>query len=101
MKVSLLYFDGCPNWTVAYERLAAALVRSERSDVIIELVRIESEEQAIEADFAGSPTLLIDGDDPFPGDAPRTGLSCRLYATPHGLDGSPTVEQLISSLTRG
>ena len=25
MKVELLYFDGCPNWTVADERLARAL----------------------------------------------------------------------------
>ena len=44
--------------------------------------------------FRGSPTLLIDGVDPFADlDAP-IGLSCRLYKTEHGYSGAPTLDQL-------
>jgi hypothetical protein len=43
----------------------------------------------------GSPTLLVDGADPFaaPGGGPA--VACRLYRGEDGrLDGSPTVEAL-------
>ena len=30
-------------------------------------------------DFDGSPTILIDGNDPFPGPSGPVGLSCRSY----------------------
>jgi hypothetical protein len=42
----------------------------------------------------GSPSLLIEGRDPFATPAARTGLACRVYSTPDGLAGSPTVAQL-------
>ena len=45
--------------------------------------------------FGGSPTILFDGADPFAGErATDVGLSCRLYRTPTGIDGAPSVEQL-------
>ena len=48
--------------------------------------------------FAGSPTILIGGRDPFsrPGTAPA--LACRFYSTPEGLAVSPTVDQLVRAL---
>ena len=43
--------------------------------------------------FSGSPTVLVDGEDPFL--ASRVdGLSCRLYATPEGPRNSPTEAML-------
>ena len=45
----------------------------------IEVREVESEGQAREEDFVGSPTILIDGSDMQPpGDEPR-GLTCRVY----------------------
>jgi hypothetical protein len=48
--------------------------------------------------FRGSPTILLDGRDPF-ADAPSpTGSACRVYVTENGAAGSPTVEQLMKIL---
>jgi hypothetical protein len=51
------------------------------------------------ADFPGSPTILIDGRDPFAGATP-VGPVCRRYPTEHGLDFAPSLEQLVEVLTR-
>ncbi len=56
-------------------------------------------------EFSGSPTLLFDGEDPFPSGASaeaneRQALSCRIYATPQGLANAPTVEMLREALRR-
>lgn len=94
--VTLLYFDGCPNWQVADERLR---VLSHERDLTLEHRLVETPEDADKAGFRGSPTILVDGTDPFArGDEP-TGLACRVYQTEDGPQGSPTLEQLRAALT--
>lgn len=100
MKVQLLYFDDCPSWQVADRRLREAL-DAVGADVEVERVLVETPEEAVARDFHGSPSVLIDGADPFARDGAGVGLACRLYATPAGLQGSPTVEQLVEALTAG
>lgn len=93
MDITLQYFDGCPNWLLAEERLREALA-SRGADHRVSHQKIETPEQADEARFRGSPTILVDGRDPFAdADAP-VGLSCRIYQTEIGPDGSPSVAQL-------
>jgi hypothetical protein len=46
----------------------------------------------------GSPTILIDGRDAFPGAEELPAWSCRLYATEAGLRGVPTLQQLAEAL---
>ena len=93
-----MYFEGCPNW-----QTADAALREARDitgvDVAIEYRRIETEQEAQDAGFTGSPTLLVGGHDPFPAPNVPVGLSCRVFRTPGGLAGSPTVDQLVSVLT--
>lgn len=48
----------------------------------------------MEQGFKGSPTVLIDGVDPFGSGKESVGLSCRLYKTETGDAGSPTLQQL-------
>lgn len=98
MQIALRYFDGCPNWRVAQERLRAALQQSGAATVAIELERVASQEEAVRLGFRGSPTILIDGHDPFADDRAKPGLACRVYDTPAGLEGAPTVDQLTSAL---
>jgi hypothetical protein len=91
MDVTLLYFDGCPSWQTPDKRL-----RGLADELGFDLAhrKVESPEAAEDLSFRGSPTVLIDGHDPFArGDEP-VGLSCRIYQTPDGPAGSPTVEQL-------
>ncbi len=46
-----------------------------------------------------SPTVLIDGVDPFADPDAPVGLSCRVYRTAGGVEGSPTLEQLRLAVT--
>lgn len=97
MDLELLYFDGCPHWRTADRR-----VRQVAGEVGATFRRRRVTEQDVEvtAAFAGSPTILVDGRDPFPTPATSRGLSCRLYATPDGAAGSPTVDQLRAAVRR-
>ncbi len=96
-EVTLLYFDGCPHWQVTDERLRR--LADEHGGVRVAYRTVDTPEEAERVGFRGSPTVLVDGIDPFAtGDEP-TGLSCRVYVTEDGPQGSPTIEQLRSVLT--
>jgi len=97
MKVQLLYFDGCPHWTVMDERIRQALALADRSDTI-ERVLVETPDAADELQFAGSPSIRLNGRDPFPMPSGGFGLTCRVYATRAGPAGAPTVEQLLAAI---
>lgn len=93
-EVVFQYFSGCPNWKTTHERLEEAI--GDRS-MSIEMQLVESSEEAAAVGFRGSPTVLIDGVDPFADpDTPAAGtMACRVY---QGEDGSPTVDQLREAL---
>ena len=79
MEVRLVYFDGCPNWQLARDRLRQGLDRLGRADVSIGEVRVETADEAAAAGFAGSPTIVIDGRDLFPQSTVWAGgLACRV-----------------------
>jgi len=97
MKLTLLTVPDCPNAAGFEERLALALAG--RPDAVVRRREITDERQAAQAGMHGSPTLLINGVDPFaaPGQAP--GLACRLYRDAAGrTTGTPTVEALRRAL---
>jgi hypothetical protein len=98
MRVVLQYFDGCPSWRVADDRLRLALQQLEvDAEVVYEPV--ETAEDATRRDFRGSPSLLVDGRDPFADQGGPVGLSCRIYQTPEGPQGAPSVDQLVAVLS--
>jgi hypothetical protein len=97
MELTLLTVPACPNAAIFEERLAAVLAG--RPGVVVRRREVADELEAAEAGMCGSPTLLIDGVDPFgtPGQAP--GLSCRLYRDAAGQPaGAPPVEALRRAL---
>ena len=98
VEVTLRYFDGCPNWQTADSRLRQVLDDTGHSDVIVSYEKVETPEDAERLGFIGSPTVLVDGSDPFATPGAPLGLACRVYLTPEGLAGSPTVEQLTEVL---
>ena len=77
MELTLLTVAGCPHAAAFEDRLTAAL--SDHPGVVVHRREIDDEREAAEAGMHGSPTLLVNGIDPFaaPGQAPS--LSCRLY----------------------
>ncbi len=92
MEVTLLYFDGCPSWRVADERLA--VLSAERPDVVVTRRVVDTPEEAERTGFLGSPSILVEGVDVFAEPGAQVGLSCRRYPTPEGYAGAPTLEQL-------
>ncbi len=98
MKVQLLHIDECPNWEETGVRLRTALDSVGRTDDTIDYVLLQTPEEAAKYPFAGSPTVLIDGEDPFPSGGPISVLACRVYQTDNGLAGGPTTAQLIQVL---
>src|ERR671911_1096228 len=102
MKVEILYFNGCPTYETATKTLRAVLTE-EGVEAEIELVAINSDEEAQRLRFPGSPTVRVDGRDLF--HVPEHEdwrLGCRVYATPEGLRSSPSAEMLKEALkTKG
>jgi hypothetical protein len=94
MKIEILYFDGCPTYRAAEETLRGVL--AERGiEAGVELVAVNSDEEAQRLRFPGSPTIRVDDRDLFPvADRAGYALGCRMYATPEGLKGSPTAEMV-------
>ena len=99
MQVTVWYLAGCPNWRVAGQRMRQALDQLGRVQVPISFVPVETDAEAAELGFAGSPTFTIDGADLFAITAPIGALACRIYPTPAGLAGVPEVSDLVAALT--
>ena len=97
MDIALLYFDDCPNWKLADERLA--VIAAERPDLRVSRHLVETLEAAERVGFHGSPSILVDGVDVFAQPNAAVGMSCRVFHTPDGLAGAPTVEQLRAALS--
>lgn len=97
MDITLQYFDGCPNWKIAAERLAVIAV--EHPGTVVTRRLVENLEDAEAIHFRGSPSILVGGTDLFPDPAAPVGLACRIYTTPTGLAGAPTLEQLRDAIT--
>lgn len=96
MRVTLQYFDGCPNWKETEAHIET--LQSEGLDLTFDRQLIETPEAAEQQGFRGSPTVLIDGSDPFADPDAPVGLSCRVYPTAAGYAGSPSLDQLRTAL---
>ncbi|WP_025156739.1 alkylmercury lyase [Leifsonia aquatica] len=97
MELVVLHIDDCPSWAEAGRRVTAALRVLGRADVPVDVRLIATPADAAATGFAGSPTILADGVDLFPGE-PTTHLVCRVYRTPTGFAGSPTVDMIAETL---
>jgi hypothetical protein len=97
MELTLLTVPDCPNAAAFGERLAAALAG--HPDAVIRRREVTGDQEAATAGMHGSPTLLIDGVDPFAGPDQAPSLSCRLYRDEAGrAGGAPSVQALRQAL---
>ena len=99
MRITIQYFDGCPHWKLADERVQGVLRRLSRDDVKLEYQLVDSPQTADRVGFRGSPTILIDGRDPFATGSEPVGMTCRVYRTDSGAQGAPTEAQLVKLLS--
>jgi len=94
MEITLQYFDDCPNWQIAEDRVRQVLAELGRPEQEILRQRVETAQEAERVAFGGSPTILVDGADPFAYPAGPAGYACRMYDG----DAAPTVGQLRDAL---
>ena len=99
MDVELLVVPDCPNESVALSVLRSAFDRVGLAAQSVRTTVIASQDQAEERGFVGSPTILIDGVDPFGVAGQSPAFACRVYATPAGLSGVPPLGEVICALT--
>jgi hypothetical protein len=100
VELTLLYFDGCPNWRDAEQNVRAALAELGETEVVLRRQLVDTVEEAERVGFLGSPTILVNGADPFAVPGATPGLSCRVYRTETGVSGTPTVAQLSGGARR-
>jgi len=95
VKISILYFEGCPNYPPVVE-MARQAVAMHGLDAEIEEVEVAPDDVARHR-FLGSPTVQVDGVDIDPAARDRTdfAMSCRVYGT---RDGLPPREMLLGAL---
>lgn len=100
MDVDLLSVADCPNVNLVRERIAAAAAQA---GVVVDLHEREvlDDAEAIELGMRGSPTVLLAGVDiSGSADAGPASVSCRLYRSDTGVEGAPTVAELVAAFSR-
>jgi hypothetical protein len=78
VQVSFLYYEECPSYDLALERLREVMTE-EDIPAELEVIKVETEDQARQLGFVGSPTIRVDGQDIDPPSDPRYALTCRVY----------------------
>ena len=98
VDVELLVVPDCPSESGALSVLRLAFERVGLRAQSVRTTVVASWDQAQERGFVGSPTILIDGVDPFgvPGQSPA--VACRVYVTAAGMSGVPPLGDVVSAL---
>ncbi|MEU0120559.1 alkylmercury lyase family protein [Streptomyces albidoflavus] len=96
MRITVLTVAGCPNAEPAVEQVRAALAGRAAE---VALVEVLDQAQAAECGMHGSPTILLDGVDPFAPAGVAPSVSCRLYRNANGtVSGVPSQDALRQAL---
>jgi hypothetical protein len=94
MRVRFLYSEDCPSHEEAMRRLQSILAE-EHVAANVEIVRVESFEEAEKERFPGSPTIIIEGEDICPVSSPRYAPACRTYVLEDGrVSALPSVDMI-------
>lgn len=100
MDVELLVIQDCPNEEHAAVRLRDALDDVGLLSAPFRTTVINTLAEAEGRGFVGSPTILIDGRDPFAEPEAPPALACRVYSGATGAVGVPPLRELRQALKR-
>lgn len=101
IRVTYLFSRSCPSHE---EGLALLRDAASAAGVVVDVepLEITTDAEARERGFTGSPTYLLDGRDPFPGEGPAHAPAhdaCRAYARPGGRIGPlPHHDDLVAAV---
>ncbi len=99
MKIELLFVSDCPNYLETWSILEDVL-QAEGFGARIEMIRVQTEEEAQKLQFSGSPTIRIDGRDieDLGESEPQYTLGYRRYkggAGPRGLPSRALIHKAV------
>jgi len=98
MRIELLYYPECPSHARALELIRDALAL-EGIDAPIEVIRIDTQQEAEQYRFVGSPTIRIDGREVQPQPHLPYRLTCRAFLHEDGrLSPLPSLATLRAAL---
>ncbi|GJL78103.1 MAG: hypothetical protein NPINA01_10920 [Nitrospinaceae bacterium] len=101
MKIEFLYFESCANHEQALN-LLQKILKEEGIESPVDLIKVESDEMAVELKFPGSPTIRINGQDVDPPqEASGFSQQCRVYHNDGILKGVPSEEKLKKIIRQG
>lgn len=99
VNIELLVVPDCPHAAPAQNLLRQALTDVGLPGHALVICMVTDERQAAELGFTGSPTILIDGRDPFSEPGREPGLACRLYRSNSGTtSGVPSLTDMRRAL---
>jgi hypothetical protein len=101
MRIELLWWEGCPSHSETLADLKRIL-EEEEAEAEVDLIEIETDEQACAERFPGSPTIRIDGEDALPAEpGDPFSLTCRIYRRRDGrISPTPDPEDLREAVRR-
>jgi len=81
VKIEVLYFEGCPNYLPAVDRLITVLREEGLTETAFSTIEVRDELAAEALEFLGSPTIRVNGLDIETDirSSGNTGLACRRY----------------------
>ena len=100
MKIEVLSVPDCPNQAIALARITEALRAAGLTGAEISERVTTNDADAHALGMHGSPTILVDGCDPFVEAGTPPSMSCRLYRTAEGFEGAPSVAELLAAITQ-
>lgn len=99
VEIVIVHVPECPNLELARARVLEA-IEAAGVDASIHEVEVTTATAAEQAGMHGSPTILVDGRDPFSAAGAPASMSCRLYVADGRFDGAPPVPALIAAFAR-
>jgi glutaredoxin len=98
MVIRVMTFEGCPNCQAA-TNLVEEVVRELHLPADIEVIQVNSEDEARRTGFLGSPTIQVNGRDI---EVSRRGdegtLACRVYGKSNGITGVPPKNLVVDAI---
>jgi hypothetical protein len=98
VKIELLYLMAVPPGKIALKNLETALQEENIIASSWKTIKITDDEDATRLKFLGSPHFRVDGKDLWHEVRETFSMSCRVYSTPEGIKGFPTINMLREQL---
>ena len=96
MKIEFYYFENCPSYEISLQNLKD-VIKDSAVNAELDIIRIDSVEDAEKFTFQGSPSIKINGKD-IEDRNDTYSFNCRLYKIEGKLTGVLTKEYLLLKL---